>query len=430
MTRRVAVTGLGVLCGYGRGVGDLWKGLASGRSAVREHRAYLGRSRWLTYPMAALQEDATTIVSRLPRPGLLAEGGLDRDLDFLVLADPALQALEEAGFASEESRGGMGLVVTHESPGLARHVQSFFHWREIAKTWWRSPHKFRPPDFLYEQQSASIYRLHSFLYVHYLSALFGIHGFTLYNNNACASGAFSLALAVDRIRAGDAEAMLVVGGDAPEDGTKFRWFRDLGLYSSRGACAPFRADRDGLVLGSAGAALVLEDLELARRAGKRIHAEWLGGGFSSEGWKVTLPDVMRWHYVKAIDRALKSAGAAFGAISLLVPHGVGTGLYDRFESACLGKVFGDADGAWPALMPLKGALGHTLGGCVLLEALAGILALEKGAVPPAARSEPLDPALGLGQPRDALADSGLLLKCTNGFAGQNGAIVLRAHPPC
>ena len=198
-----------------------------------------------------------------------------------------------------------------------------------------------------------MYRLHSFLYIHFLSSLFDLHGFSLYNNNACASGAFSMAVAADRIKSGEASAIVVAGGDLPEDGTKYRWFRDLDLYSRTGSCRPFAAGRDGMVLGSGAGALVLEDLEGARRQGRTVHAEWLGSGFTSEGWKVTMPDVTAGRYRHAIAAALASAGTAPEEISLITPHGVGSGLYDQFEAVSLAGVFGTSGAPWPPMMALS-----------------------------------------------------------------------------
>src|SRR6185436_15223539 len=190
--------------------------------------------------------------------------------------------------------------------------------------------------------------------------------FTLYNNNACASGAFALAVAADRIRNGDAETVIVAGGDVPEDGTKYRWFRDRGLYSPTGSCRPFAAGRDGLVLGSGAAAFVVEDLDRALSAGRRVYAEWLGGGFSSDGWKVTVPDVSGRRYAHAIESALRASGVRADDVTMISPHGVGSGLLDRYEAESLAEVFGNGGRDWPALLPLKGAVGHTLGGCALV----------------------------------------------------------------
>jgi 3-oxoacyl-[acyl-carrier-protein] synthase II len=424
--RRVGITGIGVMTGYGRGVDALWNGLASGRSAVRPHAARMGSANWVSHPMAALPEGAVSVAT-LPNAPFIAENHLEDDPDLLAIADCIKQAIDDAGLAYDPANNDLGLVVTHESPALAPHVQSFFRWRELGRSWLRSPARFNPPEFLYEQQRESVYRLHSFLYVHYLSAVFGLHGFTLYNNNACASGAFAMAVAADRIRNGEAETVIVAGGDVPEDGTKYRWFKDRGLYSPTGRCRPFSAERDGLVLGSGAAALVLQDLEQARAEGRRVYAEWLGGGFTSDGWKVTVPDVAGRRYAQAIARALRSAEVRPDDVTMIVPHGVGASLLDRYEAEALAEVFGEAGGDWPSLLPLKGAVGHTLGGCALVETVGALLALEHEQIPAAARADAFDPALPLRRSsRSVDAGAWTLLKCVNGFGGQNGAFVLRS----
>lgn len=426
--RRVGITGLGILTGYGRGVDALWSGLESGRSAIREHRARLGRREWLSYPMAALPFPSADLAATLPNGRFVKENRIALDPDLLAIADCVRQALDDAGLRHDPADNDVGLVVTHESPGLAPHVQGFFRWGETARAWLRSPARFNPQEFLYALQHESVYRLHSFLYVHYLSAVFGLHGFTLYNNNACASGTYALAVAADRIANGGASTVVVVGGDVPEDGTKYRWFRDKGLYSPTGSCRPFSAERDGMVLGSGAAALVLEDLDRVRAAGRRVYAEWLGGGFTSDGWKVTVPDVGGGRYTRAIATALESARISAHDVTAISPHGVGAGLLDRFEAESLAKVFGQG-GAWPAFLPLKGAIGHTLGGCALLETVGALLTLARGEIPPALRVTDVDPALPIGRPGEIRKGKPwVLLKCTNGFAGQNGAVVLRSAP--
>jgi 3-oxoacyl-[acyl-carrier-protein] synthase II len=423
--RRIGITGCGVTTGYGRGVDALWNGLASGRSAVRPHAAKMGRTNWVSHPMAALPHDPTVVAS-LPNAPFVAENQLENDPDLISIADCIKQAIDDAGLAYDRQHNDLGLIVTHESPALAPHVQSFFRWRELGRSWLRSPARFNPPEFLYEQQRESVYRLHSFLYVHFLSAVFGIHGFTLYNNNACASGAFAMAVAADRIRNGEAEAVIVAGGDVPEDGTKYRWFKDRGLYSPTGNCRPFAAERDGLVLGSGAAAFVLQDLEQAQAAGRRVYAEWLGGGFSSDGWKVTVPDVAGRRYAHAIARALRAADVRPDEVTMIVPHGVGASLLDRYEAEALAEVFGSG-GDWPSFLPLKGAIGHTLGGCALVETVGALLALDHEQLPSASRIDAQDKTLPLGRSSQRLdAASWTLLKCVNGFGGQNGAFVLRS----
>jgi 3-oxoacyl-[acyl-carrier-protein] synthase II len=198
------------------------------------------------------------------------------------------------------------------------------------------------------------------------------------------------------------------------------------LYSPTGNCRPFSAERDGLVLGSGAAAFVLEDLEAAKAAGRGVYAEWMGGGFSSDGWKVTVPDVSGRRYAHAITRALRLADLRPDEVTMIVPHGVGASLLDRYEAESLASVFGSG-GDWPSFLPLKGAIGHTLGGCALVETVGALLAIEHGELPAVSRIATPDPSLPLGRASQRVdAGAWTLLKCVNGFGGQNGAFVLRS----
>ena len=418
---------MGVVTAHGRGVEALWKGLAASESGVRDHSARFGGRTWIHYPMARLVDDTDTLADDLPGQAIVQHEGLRRDPDLVAIAESMRQAIADAGLTYDPDHNDVGLMVTHESPGLGGHLKGFFNWGETFRAWLGSPARFDPPEFLYRLKSESVYRLHSFLYVHHLSALFQLHGFSLYNNNACASGAYALSVAADRIASGDLSAAVVAGGDVPEDGTKYRWFRDLGLYSSSGTCRPFHAERDGLVLGSGAAALVLEDLERARAAGKRIHAEWLGGGFTSDGWKITMPDVAGDRYTEAMRRALRAARVKAEDVSLIAPHGVGSAMLDHFEANSLAQVFSSGDRPWPPILVGKAALGHTLGGCALVETVLSVMALERREIPEVVQCLEPDPSLPLGAASDdPLPEDWVLFKCTNGFAGQNAAIVLRS----
>src|SRR5712691_10571490 len=116
--RRVGITGLGVLTGYGRGVAALWDGLASGRTSVREHRARLGRRDWTEYRMAALRDDVRSLARSLPKPKFVEQSGLADDPDLVAIADCIQQSLLDAGLSYDPAANDVGLIVTHESPGL------------------------------------------------------------------------------------------------------------------------------------------------------------------------------------------------------------------------------------------------------------------------------------------------------------------------
>jgi 3-oxoacyl-(acyl-carrier-protein) synthase len=138
-----------------------------------------------------------------------------------------------------------------------------------------------------------------------------------------------------------------------------------------------------------------------------------------------MPDVTSERYTVAIRRALAAAAVDPADVDLITPHGVGAPMLDHFEAESLASVFGTGR-AWPPLLAAKAAVGHTLGACALVETIASILAVREGRVPESARCAEPDPALPLGRQGSCeLAGEAVLLKCTNGFAGQNGAFVLR-----
>ena len=109
--RRVVITGLGVLSGYGRGVAKLWDGLCSGSSAVREHRADFGGRSWVRYPMAALRDDTATLAAGLPNPQVVRHESLERDADLVAIADCIGQAVSDAGLEYDPEANQIGLIV-------------------------------------------------------------------------------------------------------------------------------------------------------------------------------------------------------------------------------------------------------------------------------------------------------------------------------
>ena len=102
----------------------------------------------------------------------------------------------------------------------------------------------------------------------------------------------------------------------------YLWFKELGMYPKDGKIKPFSKDRDGFVLGDGGAGIVVESLDSALKRKAHIYAEYLGGGFCLEGWKVAIPNITSDSYRIAMDSALKKANVKKESIDLLVPHGV------------------------------------------------------------------------------------------------------------
>ena len=140
-----------------------------------------------------------------------------------------------------------------------------------------------------------------------------------------------------------------------------------------GLIKPFAIDRKGFVFGDGGTGIVLEDLHSALERKAPIYAEYLGGGFCLESWKVTIPNLISDFYTNTILEALQKAKIKRNEIDLLIPHGVGTTVADAHEAKAITNVFGYFPNK-PLITAFKPYVGHTLGNSALLELVISILA--------------------------------------------------------
>ncbi len=219
----------------------------------------------------------------------------------------------------------------------------------------------------------------------HLTMEFGLRGPSYAVASACASANHAIAQAADHIRAGRADVMLTGGSDASIVVGVMKCWEGLRVLSADG-CRPFSQDRSGLVLGEGAAVLVLEEWDHALRRGACIHAELAGSGMTADGMDLTAPDVSG--AAASMQAAMDDAGLDAGAVGYVNAHGTGTRLNDRTESAALHRVFG---GRPPPVSSSKGAIGHCLSAAGALEAVATVLALRDGVLPPTAGFNAADP---------------------------------------
>jgi 3-oxoacyl-(acyl-carrier-protein) synthase len=349
---------------------------------------------------------------------------LPPDPEVRLACAAAALAIADAGLDAP-SLARAALVVTYEAPGMDRLLRSL--WKSLAESAPRSD----PADAFrsfYRRHREAAYGTHSFLHLHILARALGIHGPALFTGNACASGLYALEAGAMLIAGGHADLALVVAAESPLFPAKMLWFAEAGLHSPDGFLRPFDRERAGLVLGEGACALVLERPEAALARGARVLGEYLGGAFRQEGWKVTVPNFADPCHEECIRGAIASAGLEPADVDAVVAHGAGTSLSDAYEAKALTAVFGD----WPqrpAVTALKGHFGHTLGASALLEAAAGILAMETGALPAALGFRDPDPKLKVAPlERPAGGRWDIVLKISNGFAGFNGAAVFGRAP--
>jgi len=218
----------------------------------------------------------------------------------------------------------------------------------------------------------------------HLSMEFGLRGPSYAVASACASANHAMCLAADAIRAGRADVMLTGGADASIVVGVFKSWEALRVLSAD-ACRPFSRDRSGLVLGEGAAILVLEDWGHAQRRGAAVLAEFAGSGMSADGLDLTAPDAGGAAF--AMQAALDDAALDAAEIGYVNAHGTGTRLNDRIESAALHQVFGRP----PPVSSSKSMIGHCLSAGGALEAVATIMALRDGVLPPTAGFREADP---------------------------------------
>ncbi len=254
----------------------------------------------------------------------------------------------------------------------------------------------------------------------HLSIEFGLRGPCYAVASACASANHAIALAVDTIRAGRAEVILTGGADASIVVGVFKCWEALRVLSAD-TCRPFSRDRTGLVLGEGAAVLVLEDWDHARRRGAPVLAEVAGSGMSADGADITAPDAGG--AAAAMQAALDDAGLDAAEIGYVNAHGTGTRLNDRAESAALRRVFGRP----PPVSSSKSMIGHCLSAGGALEAVATVMALRDGVLPPTAGFREADPECDVDCVPNVARVAAIQAALSNSFAfgGLNAVLAFR-----
>jgi 3-oxoacyl-[acyl-carrier-protein] synthase II len=248
--------------------------------------------------------------------------------------------------------------------------------------------------------------------------------------SACASGGHALGEAWETIRRGDADVMIAGGVEAGIHEATMGGFASMKALSTRNedpeaASRPFDQARDGFVIGEGGGVLILEALEHARARGATPLAELVGYGATADASHITLPAPGGAGAVRAARRALEKAGLDPSEIDHVNAHATSTPEGDKAELQAIHTIFGD-HAPRVAVTANKSMLGHTLGAAGAIEAIATILAMRDGCVPPTINLvAPDDRAAGLDLTPNIATRRPLRAAVSNsfGFGGQNTALV-------
>jgi len=249
---------------------------------------------------------------------------------------------------------------------------------------------------------------------------------------ACAASNMSIGDGADAIRLGRADVMLCGGTEAPVTSVAVAGFTAMRALSRRNddpkrGSRPFDGQRDGFVMGEAGAMVVLEELEHAKARGARIYAELMGYGVSSDALHVTEPDPTGDNPARAMRMAFGDAGIDPSEVDYVNAHGTSTPVGDSAETRVLKLALGEEKAYSTPVSSTKGATGHCLGAAGAVEAIFCILAARDGKVPPTINQETPDPECDLDYIPNAARDHEVRIAVSNsfGFGGHNACIVIR-----
>ncbi len=267
----------------------------------------------------------------------------------------------------------------------------------------------------------------------HISMKYGFMGPNYCTVSACASSNNAMIDALKIIRAGNADIMVTGGSEAAINPPGIGGFNSMQALSTRNddpatASRPFDRDRDGFVMGEGAGALIFEEYEHALARGAKIYAEVAGGGLSADAHHLTAPHPEGLGAKKSMSEAVKDAGLELEDIDYINTHGTSTPVGDVAEIKGIVATFGDHTYKMN-ISATKSMTGHLLGAAGAIEALACIMALTKGIIPPTINNFNLDPevdpkinlTLNKAQKRDIKA----ALSNTFGFGGHNSSVVFK-----
>jgi 3-oxoacyl-[acyl-carrier-protein] synthase II len=407
--RRVVVTGLGMVSPLGNDVETSWANLIAGESGAATIEQF-DASEFPVHFAAELKDfDPTLWIDRKQARRM------DRFAQMVVSA--ARQAEADSGLDIAKVSARVGASIATGIGGLGAFQDCY---QTLID---RGPDRVNP---------FSITAIIPNMGAGWVSMELGTQGPLSSQCTACAASNMAIGEGADAIRLGRADAMLCGGTEAGITRVGIAGFGAMRALSRRNddpkrASRPFDAGRDGFVMGEAGAVVVLEELEHARKRGASIYAELLGYGVSSDANHITEPDPSGANPARAMQMALAEASVDPSEVGYINAHGTSTPLGDASETRVIKLAMGEENAARIPISSTKGATGHCLGAAGAVEAIFTILATKNGILPPTINYEIEDPTCDLDYiPNEARASEiEVGLSNSFGFGGHNACVVFR-----
>jgi nodulation protein E len=404
VSRRVAITGLGIISPLGLNLEDNWKSLSEGRPAIGPIKGA---------DCSTLRFKNGAEVNGYD-PVKHFEGGkdayIDRFAQFSVVA--AREAMRNSGLELTQEMRERSAIVCGSAVGGQAAIESGFE-----DLWVQGRGRVHPLTIPKTMANAG---------ASHIAMDLGMSGPTYTVSTACSSANHAIGQAFRLVRDGEADVAMTGGSEAMFTIGMLKAWEAMRVIAPD-TCRPFSKDRRGMILGEGGAMMVLEPMDAAKARGAKIFAEICGFGMTADAHHLTQPAVHG--PARAMRGALREAGLEPEAIGYINAHGTGTPGNDPVESSAIREVFG-AHADKIGVSSTKSMHGHALGAAGALEAIATILALYHGILPPTANFNERDPECDLdyipNQARALRVEAAL----SNSFAfgGLNAVVAFRAAP--
>lgn len=406
--RRVVVTGIGAVSPLGNNVKDTWEALKSGKNGIapitlfdtEKFKAKLGAEVKGSDPKDYMEINDTLRT--------------DRYAQFAVAA--AQQAVDESAVEGTVEPERFAVIFGTGIGGIGTFEAE--HTKLIEK----GPRRVSPlfvPMMIANMAAGMIAIRHN------------CRGTAMPTVTACASGSNAIGEAMRLIRHGYADAVITGGAEAAVNASAVAGFVNMQALSTADnpdeASLPFDKRRGGFVIGEGAAALVLEEYEHAKNRGAKIYGEVCGYGSTCDAYHITAPAPDGRGGAKAMTDAMAEAGYSESDTVYINAHGTGTPMNDSVETAVIKKALGDENAKKAYVSSTKSMTGHMLGAAGAIEALACLLALNEGIIPPTINLKEQDEACDLNcVPNTAVkADITLALSNSLGFGGHNACLAFR-----
>lgn len=405
--RTPLITGLGTINALGNNVAEFWSSLESGTSGVRRLRNIdVG-----DYPIAIGAE------IDFPEPATvgLSKKELRRFDRYIMLAFVAArEAVADAGIADAPNKERIGVVIGTGEGGLGTHEKNIPLINEKGM-------QAAPPYYVVgciPNTGAA-----------FAAIKFGFKGPNFSVNSACASSNHAMGMAKFMLEGGLCDVCVVGGAEAVVTPVSIAAFGNIGALAPgwndrpEQASRPFDRDRNGFVMGEGAGALILEAREHAEARGAKVYGALTGFGCSADAHDFVAPDPSSIGIQRAMTMAMEQAGVEPGDIGLINAHATATVAGDIAESRAVGALFGDHR---PWVQSTKSMTGHLIGAAGAVEAIAAILAFEKGIVHPTINCPNMDPEIDVRIAATATRDDGIRHVMSNGFGfgGQNATVII------